>query len=45
MVPFTIPGGYTMAGKTAEDALAGEELFLANYNIEGPDEDDEIDEF
>ena len=33
MVPFTIPGGYTMAGNTAEDALAGEELFLANYNI------------
>ena len=38
MVPFTIPGGYTMAGKTAEDALAGEELFLANYNIENADD-------
>lgn len=25
---------YTMAGKTAEDALAGEEIFIANYNIE-----------
>lgn len=24
---------YTMAGKTAEDALAGEELFIANYDI------------
>lgn len=32
--PFTIPGGYTMAGKTAEDALAGEELFIANYDID-----------
>ncbi len=28
---FQIP--YTMAGKTAEDALAGEELFIANYDI------------
>lgn len=43
MIPFTIPGGYTMAGKTAEDALAGEELFLANYDIEGTN--DELDEF
>lgn len=25
---------YTMAGKTAEDALAGEELFLSNMNLE-----------
>lgn len=33
IVPFTIPGGYTMAGKTAEDALAGEEVFIANYDI------------
>lgn len=41
MLPFTIPGGYTMAGKTAEDALAGEELFLANYNI-CEDEDDDF---
>jgi len=32
-VPFTIPGGYTLAGKTAEDALAGEELFISNYDI------------
>lgn len=30
-IPFTIPGGYTMAGQTAEDALAGEELFILNY--------------
>lgn len=29
--PFRIP--YTLAGKTAEDALAGEEIFIANYNI------------
>ena len=29
-IPFTIPGGYTMAGNTAEDALAGEELFILN---------------
>ena len=44
--PFTIPGGYTMAGKTAEDALAGEELFIANYDIDGINavgEDDEFD--
>lgn len=33
-VPFTIPGGYTMAGKTAEDALAGEELFILNYEAD-----------
>lgn len=45
MVPFTIPGGYTMSGNNSEDALAGEELFLSNYNIEGNDEDDEITEF
>ena len=29
--PFQIT--YTMAGKAAEDALAGEELFIANYDI------------
>ncbi len=45
MVPFTIPGGYTMAGKVSEDALAGEELFLSNYDIEGANDADEIDEF
>ena len=33
LLPFTIPGGYTLAGKTSEDALAGEELFIANYDI------------
>lgn len=31
--PFTIPGGYTMSGNNREDALAGEELFIANYDI------------
>lgn len=36
--PFKIT--YTMAGKTSEDALAGEELFIANYDItEKPVED------
>lgn len=35
--PFKIPGGYTMAGKTAEDALQGEELFIANYDIVNED--------
>lgn len=33
ITPFTIPGGYTMAGKTAEDALAGEEVFISNYPL------------
>lgn len=32
--PFTIPGGYTMSGNNKEDALAGEELFIANYDID-----------
>lgn len=47
--PFTIPGGYTMAGKTAEDALAGEELFIANYDIDtvnsigGTDDNEDFD--
>lgn len=31
---FIIPGGYTMAGKTSEDALAGEELFIMNYKAD-----------
>ena len=35
--PFVIPGGYTMAQKNSEDALAGEELFIANYDIIGMD--------
>lgn len=43
ILPFTIPGGYTMAGKTAEDALAGEEVFIANYNIVDGDEVSEDD--
>jgi DNA adenine methylase len=39
---------YTMAGKTAEDALAGEELFIANYDIDsvnltGTSDDDDSD--
>ena len=38
---FTIPGGYTMAGKTKEDALAGEELFISNINVF----EDEIEDF
>lgn len=29
--PFKLK--YTLAGKTSEDALAGEEIFVANYNI------------
>ena len=33
-VPFTIPGGYTMAINVSEDALAGEELFIANYKLD-----------
>lgn len=44
LMPFTIPGGYTMAGKTAEDALAGEELFIANYDINNMNNED-TDEF
>lgn len=39
--PFVLPGGYTMAGKTAEDALDGEELFITNYDI--APEDVEVD--
>lgn len=35
---------YTMAGQVAEDALAGEELFLANYDISGSSDED-ITEF
>ena len=38
--PFTIPGGYTLAGKTAEDALAGEEVFISNYCLETVNCDD-----
>lgn len=42
ILPFTIPGGYTMAGKTSEDALAGEELFIANYDIINGETGDEV---
>lgn len=35
---------YTMAGQVAEDALAGEELFLANYDISNSSDED-ITEF
>lgn len=41
ITPFVIPGGYTMASKATEDALAGEELFIHNYDIE-EEEDLEI---
>lgn len=40
--PFIIP--YTMAGKKAEDALAGEELFIANYDIMDKKDESLIDE-
>lgn len=39
--PFVIQ--YTMAGKTAEDALAGEELFIANYDIMDNDSFNSLD--
>lgn len=41
IVPFKLEGGYTMAGKTSEDALDGEELFIMNYGYE--DEEEDID--
>lgn len=31
---------YTMGGKTAEDALAGEELFISNYTLKQKSQDD-----
>lgn len=34
VIPFTIPGGYMMAQRAAEDALAGEEVFILNYDID-----------
>ena len=43
IMPFKIPGGYTMAGKTAEDALAGEELFISNMDLYEKEEDDVYD--
>lgn len=39
--PFKL--SYTMGGKTAEDALAGEEIFIANYNIGSDASYDDID--
>lgn len=32
IIPFTIPGGYVMAQRNAVDALAGEEVFILNYD-------------
>jgi hypothetical protein len=43
MVPYKTV--YTMAGQTAEDALAGEELYLANYDISKSDILDNDEEF
>lgn len=43
MVPYKTV--YTMAGQTAEDALAGEELYLANYDISKSDILDDEEEF
>lgn len=40
--PFHIT--YTMAGKTAEDALAGEEIFIANYDISNDTLEDLMDQ-
>jgi len=31
---FSIPGGYTMSMRNSEDALKGEELFIANYDLD-----------
>ena len=39
--PFQIPGGYTLAGKTAEDALDGEEVFITNYRLDYDAETDD----
>lgn len=39
LTPFTIPGGYTMALKSSEDALAGEELFISNYPLQSEEEE------
>ena len=39
--PFVIP--YTMAGGQSEDALAGEELFIANYDIRDKTDESLID--
>jgi DNA adenine methylase len=36
--PFRIGGGYVMAMRASEDALAGEELFIANYELDKSNE-------
>lgn len=41
--PFTIPGGYTMAKTNSEDALAGEELFISNYDLDEMDNVSAVD--
>lgn len=45
LTPFRIPGGYTMALNNAEDALAGEELFITNYPLasESSESDEDFD--
>lgn len=42
VVPFQFD--YTLAGNKSEDALAGEELLIANYSIESDASYDDIDE-
>lgn len=42
IVPFQFD--YTLAGKKSEDALAGEELLIANYQIESDASYDDIDD-
>lgn len=37
--PFKLPGGYRMAMRNSEDALAGEELFISNYELNKQEED------
>lgn len=37
--PFRIDGGYVMAMRASEDALAGEELFISNYRLHGDAEE------
>lgn len=33
IMPFVIPGAYTLAGKVSEDALKGEEIYISNMNL------------
>lgn len=40
ITPYKLEGGYTMAGKTAEDALDGEEVFIHNFS-----KNDELEDF